>query len=94
MANIVITTTTNSVKIVFNTQNYYGINCETIAKTHVVEVECFDNLVEMVLDDGHRLAFTDDTGETDPTIGIVDTVTGDAPTDLEDLYDLISAIIE
>ena len=94
MANIVITTTTNAVKLVFNDQTWFKIMRETISKNDIAEVECVSNAVVLVLDDGHRMSFTHDATNTEDSIGIVDSVDAVAPTSLVDLYNKLSVIIE
>lgn len=94
MANIVVTSTTNAIKVVFNDETQFGMVKGTFAKDSISTATLTASTVNIVMDNGFEWQVTHDSGNTEPSIGIVDSVDAVAPSSLSDLYDKISALIE
>lgn len=91
MANITITTTTNSIKVDFGTYSTgLSISKGTWPKDEVDAITLNDNHVYMQMKDGIEwpLNFS-----AQPKGFIVDTIDTVAPTDLSDLYTKLSAMV-
>jgi len=97
MANIVITTSGNSIVIAFN--DYSGAVDNTVkrsyAKTDIVEVEYGSDYVMVTMRDSHThksWMLTYDSAYPGSERFIVDTVEGVAPSSESDLFDKITAL--
>lgn len=90
MANIVITSTTNSIKFVFNVEaNQWSKECWHKASAHFY-LEDGNAFVEAREDNGTSIALSfDGAGNTKQ----VDSIDGVAPTSNSDLYDKLIALI-
>lgn len=94
MANTVITSTTNAIKVAFNDDPNKGLYSKaTYAKTDIEYIYLNGNHVEVIAADSHRWILSDDIGNNVKALTI-DSVDGLAPISLSDLYDKISALIE
>lgn len=94
MANTVVTSTTNAIKVDFNEDPNKGqFSKATYAKTDIEYIYLNGNHVEVIAADSFRWILSDDASNTIKALTI-DTVDGIAPTSLSDLYDKISALIE
>lgn len=94
MANTVVTSTTNSIKVAFNDDPNKGLYSKATYTKHDIEyIYLNGNHVEVIAADSHRWILSDDVNNTIQALTI-DSVDGNAPTSLSDLYDKISALIE
>jgi len=94
MANIVVTSTTNAVKVDFGDYAAaVGRKCGTWNKKHIVNFGLQDDdsmvIAHTLEEPKWTLSYTNGTSAM-----IVDTVDGVAPTDNEDLHNKLSALIE
>jgi hypothetical protein len=95
MANVVVTSTTNAIKVVFNdAASAVGMEKGTWRKDKI-------DLVELVENDTYiRVKVQESNGEFDVSYNetsgalIIDSVDGNDPTSNSDLYDKISALVE
>lgn len=93
MANTVVTSTTNAVKVVFNDDPNKGQYSKgTYSKSAIETVYLNGNHVEVICADTRRWVLSHTTNSIKALI--IDSVDGVAPTSLSDLYDKISALIE
>ena len=92
MANAVVTSTTKSVKVVFNdSEPYVGYNHAWFSRAHILEVKCKDSYSEIVMTSGTNwLVSTDGNSNTLP----VDSVDGVTPSNEHHLCDLIAGLID
>lgn len=94
MANTVVTSTTNAIKVAFNDDPNKGLYSKaTYAKSDVEYIYLNGDHVEVIAADSHRWILSHDVNNTIKALTI-DTVDGVAPLSLSDLYDKISALIE
>lgn len=92
MANLVVTSTTNAVKVVFNDlSTAAGMDKGTWAKGTIEHCMLVDDLVSVEALDAVRWTLSHNSN----ALGmIVDSVDGASPSSASDLYDKISALIE
>ena len=92
MPNIVITTTTGLIKVVFNDESSkVSMDKGTWRKDKVQRVILVSDHVEVQTQDDHRWLCVDSA--TDNFL-IIDTIDGASPSSLLDLYDKLVAIAE
>jgi len=93
MANTVITSTTNSVKVVFNDDSTkVGIDKGTWRKEAIADFKLHTDHVSAETNGGVGRWIMDDGANSLDAL-IVDSVDGVAPTSLSDLYDKLIALI-
>lgn len=93
MANTVVTSTTNAVKVDFGSDpSKPAYSKATYTKANIEYVRLNGNHVEVVAADSARWILSDVVNSINALK--VDTVDSVAPTSLSDLYDKISALIE
>lgn len=93
MANVVVTSTTNSILVAFNDEasKYNGVTNALFAKSSILEVSLNADFVMVKDRMGNRFSLRDTANGA--TTMIVDSVDGVAPTSLSDLYSKITALI-
>lgn len=93
MANTVVTSTTNAIKVNFNDDVNKGrFSQGTYTKSGIEHVLLNGDHVEVVALDSTRWILSHETNSIQALT--IDTVDGVAPASLSDLYDKISALIE
>lgn len=93
MANTVVTSTTNAIKVDFGDDpNKGSMTKATYAKLDIEFVLLNENHVEVVAADSQRWILSHESNTINALI--IDHVDGVGPTNLNDLYDKISALIE
>lgn len=92
MAKTVITSTTNSIKVVFNDDStLVGMDKGTWVKANIDAFHLNSDHIEVIADNGARWIVSNATNSINALA--VDTVDGAAPTSLSDLYDKLVALI-
>lgn len=90
MANIVVTSTTNAIKVVFNDMSTYSkMDKGTWRKESITAIHLTSDAIELIArgDDTWRVNLTGTNAL------IVDSIDGVAPSSLSDLYDKLVALI-
>lgn len=93
MPNTVVTSTTNSVKVVFNDDSSKtgGINKSCFNKSDIEYFRLNGNHIEVIAGDSARWICSDTTNSINALI--IDSVDGASPSSLSDLYDKLIALI-
>lgn len=92
MANTVITSTTNSIKVAFNDQANLSLYTDgAYKKSSINSIRLFDDHIKVVTNNSESWVVSNQTNTIKAIV--IDTVDGVAPSSLSDLYDKLATLI-
>ena len=93
MANTVITSTTNSIKVIFNDDSTkVGIDRGTYRKYSIISIKLHSDHAEIISQLGDRWIVSNGTNSINSLI--IDSIDTVGPSSLSDLYDKLIALIQ
>lgn len=95
MANLVVTSTTNSIKVVFNTLGEAAnLKESTWNKSHIVNIDLSYNGNFVFISTSNGVDWKVSYVANDDTQNVIDSVTGVTPTSQQHLCDMLNVLIQ